>query len=62
MLVLGDVCIAVHAEHLWVRVDGEGVDGFQVALILQRDREGGAGVGKEACICAVGTTCMHYRV
>ena len=38
LLVLGDVCIAVHAKHLWVRVDREGVDGLQVALVLQREK------------------------
>ena len=47
LLVLGDVCIAVHAKHLWVRVDGEGVDGLQVALVLQRDREKKEGKGRE---------------
>ena len=51
----------MHAEHLWVRVDGESVDGFQVALILQRDREGRVRVGKEAYKCTVGTTCVHYK-
>lgn len=50
LLVLGDVCIAVHAKHLRVRVDGEGVDRLQVALVLQR----GEGRRRRVCLAPQG--------